>query len=102
MNHCAICGKPILNDDERFGPDCAARYREALDIVETSEQEVGALFLTGNQMIQAWLKRLSTSVIHSLRNRGAQRMKDLSFARYAIEQARRVAGAEAFELENAA
>lgn len=93
----------MKNDEAQFGPDCEVRYREALQIIETSETEVGALFLLDDATVQRWLGKMRSALIWSLKSQaGTTKMKHLEFARYSIVLARKAAQAESFELKEAA
>lgn len=66
-NKCRICGKTLANQDAQFGDDCKKRFDDALQIIDTTPEEVGRLFLTGDKTVQKWLTSMTTALIRSIR-----------------------------------
>jgi hypothetical protein len=91
MNHCHLCGKPINDDDERFGADCRKRYQQALLIIETTEAEIGSLFLLNNKWVNWWLTKVPGALITYLKCGGRKGMRALESAKSCIRQARNAA-----------
>ena len=44
---CRLCGKPLKDESATLGPDCQARYDEALLILETTPAEIAELRAAG-------------------------------------------------------
>lgn len=90
MTRCRLCGKPLQNDDAQFGDDCQKRFNNALSILETTPEEVGRLFLTGDATVQKWLRSMTTALVRSIRfKEGAARNR--RDAKVFLEAARREA-----------
>lgn len=69
-NRCRLCGKALKNEEMQFGDDCKKRFDEALSIIETTPEEVGTLFLTGDANIQRWLSKMTIALIRSIKASG--------------------------------
>lgn len=90
-NTCRICGKTLADQDAQFGDDCQKRFNDALQIIDTTPEEVGQLFLTGDATVQRWLTVMTTALIRSIRySSAAPRCR--REAKMFIEAARRAAG----------
>lgn len=89
-NKCRLCGKALKSESEQFGDDCQARFSNALSILETTPEEIGKLFLTGDATVQRWLSAMTTALIRSIRfKEGAARNR--RDAKVFLEAARREA-----------
>lgn len=92
MNRCILCGQEIKDETARFGPDCQKRYDDALEMVGTSEKEIGALFLLNDPVVSGWLGKVSIALIRGLKSSGKKRFTCYRDAGRFIEQARDAAG----------
>ena len=102
MNRCRICGQKLKDEDAKFGPDCQQRYDEALLTIETTEKEVGALFMTGDATVQKWLSKMSSAVVIALKPSTNGRLKHLTFAKDCMAYARRAAKETSLDISIAA
>lgn len=89
---CRLCGKALKTEDRQFGDDCQRAFNDALSIIETTPEEVGRLFLTGDATVQRWLRTMTAALIRSIKaKRGQVAASERRSARHFLEAARREA-----------
>lgn len=88
MNKCTLCGKPLKDDNATLGPDCQARYDEALLVLETTPAEIAEMAIAGSATVQRWLRVISKALIAALKTSGAPKMRSLRDAKVFVAAAR--------------
>lgn len=86
---CRLCSKPLKDESATLGPDCQARYDEALLILETTPAEIAELALNGSATVQRWLRAVSNALVAALRTSGASKMRGLRDGKAFVAAARR-------------